>query len=131
MEEQGKKRLSIIFVVIAFIIAGIVISRMFSGGPDIPSGEYKMYLSCQSCGELEITKSEFLKINHGMPPGMGGPSMLKCPECGSRECKVATKCKKCEHVFVPAMRPGFPMASDKCPKCGYSAAEEQRRGTSN
>ena len=135
MEEQTKKKLSIIFVVIALIVAGIVISRTFSGGSGSGSGgsgKDKMHLLCKSCGEIEITRDEFREMMKNQPGGMmpmmmAGPMLLNCPECGQKSCAVATKCQECGSVFVSVPRPGSSVPPDKCPKCGYSAIEERRK----
>jgi len=50
---------------------------------------------------------------------------LTCPKCGKATLRSAMKCQKCGEVFVPFDERG--MFDDKCPKCGFSAAEELRK----
>ena len=136
MEEQTKKWLSIAFAVVALIVAGIVISKTFSGGSGSGGGvNAKVYLLCKSCGEMEVTKDEFREIRVNQPvlmnPMVGGPMLVNCPKCGKKTCAVATKCQGCGNVYVVVPKPGSTEPPDKCPKCGYSAIEERRKKMSN
>ncbi len=132
MEGQGKKVLSIVFAVVALIVAGIVISKTFSGS----SKNAEIHLLCKSCGEMEISPDDFREMMNqpdGMMPPilpmMGGPMLLNCPECGQKTCAVARKCEKCEKVFVPGMA-GDQSYPDRCPGCGYSVVEEAQKAMS-
>ena len=49
---------------------------------------------------------------------------FKCDSCGERTMISARKCPECDEVFCPYNEQGN--YNDKCPKCGYSAAEERK-----
>lgn len=132
MEEQGKKWLAIGFAVVSIAIVIVVFSKTFFGGSGTSgSGDGKVYLLCKSCSGFEITLDEYRDMMNTQPGGMaalmGGPMLLICPKCNQKSCMVATKCQKCENIFIPYVgRNQAPNSyPDKCPKCGYSPSEER------
>jgi len=134
MEEQGKKWLTIGLFVLSMLVAATVFYRTFFSSSTGGGGDRKVYLMCKSCGGFEISADEFRDMMNSqpggmMPPMMGSPMLLTCPKCNQKSCMKASKCEKCETMFIPKMGMGqnpntYP---DKCPKCGYSAIEERQK----
>lgn len=136
MEEQGKKWLAIAFAVVSIGIVFFVFGKTFFSNPNRPDRNRPVYLMCKNCKGLEVSSGEFRDMMSdqpgGMMPMMGGPMILTCPKCNQKSCMVATKCEKCETIFIPQMMTGQNPGAypDKCPKCGYSPSEERMKAAS-
>jgi len=90
-----------------------------------------LWVKCRDpdCGaEYQMSKKECFKYieEHADPMALTAPAMI-CEKCGEQSVYRAEKCGNpdCGLIFFRGSVPNdFP---DRCPKCGYSVTEEQRK----
>jgi predicted Zn-ribbon and HTH transcriptional regulator len=131
MEESKKKPLMIAAIIVCLIAA---LAITFTGksskntGIDRYAGQ-EQWLKCTNpdCGaEYTMDKKEYLEWHqkHYAVSSAQGTGMT-CKECGENTAMEAVKCEKCGYVFLRgAAGIGF---SDRCPECGFSKIEEERK----
>jgi len=127
-----RKKPVMIVVAIACIAlaAGITYWTQFRGGASAQARPVVLKCMNKDCGYVKETNSEQMwegteQINLESA-AESGPLTFMCPQCGKKSMMTAVKCPKCGEVFVPNVRDlkDFP---DRCPKCRYSAAEEETK----
>lgn len=135
MEESKKKPVMIGVTIVCFILAGVIYfatrPKQVEGMPDEFATQMVLYKcrnpSCER--EWEISrkeKYEFLEQHRREHPGEVPTPGLACPGCGEQEGFEAAKCEKCGLVFEKGTV-GRHEFVDRCPDCGYSKIEEERR----
>jgi DNA-directed RNA polymerase subunit RPC12/RpoP len=136
MEESKKKPIMIGVIIACFAVAvGITImTRPGAGGGGIPA-EYatqQIWMKCrndQCNSEWEMNKLEYYKFLEQFrvenPGLMGETPAVTCTKCSEPSCYVAAKCAKCGFIFEKGTVPKT--FEDRCPKCGYSSIEEDRK----
>jgi rubredoxin len=120
-------KFKIIIVLVCILIAGIIFAVTLTGsdeGIDKLSGEV-VYIKCTNpnCAYVEeIDKADFFQMIHKEYDDV--EANLECSKCGSRAYR-AIKCSNCGHIF----RKGTVGNDyrDRCPECGYSQIEENRK----
>jgi len=132
MEEGTKKPIMIGIIVVCVAVAGFIFYRTRPHAPRIPE-EFKnemIWVKCANpdCGECyQVNKYDFYKENEDYciehntqiaPPPV-------CRKCGKRSIYEAVKCPKCGEVFIKGWKRGD--YEDRCPKCGYSQIEVNRK----
>jgi predicted RNA-binding Zn-ribbon protein involved in translation (DUF1610 family) len=133
--EDSKKKPIMIGIVVACIIAAVVITIMTSSGgsgsgiASIESG-LNTWVKCSNpdCGhEYQMEKRKYLETIQEQRKGSASlMQALECPKCGEQSVYEAVKCEKCELIFFPGtVRGDF---TDRCPECGHSETEIQRKG---
>jgi len=129
--DEGKKKMIMIGVIVACIIAAVIItvatqSGGGEGGLDTIKGGKMFWIKCrdpkcESTWQMDNKKYfEYIDKNR---MGMVVPG-IACPKCGQKDGYRAEKCGKCEFIFERVVTNDMP---DRCPKCGYSAIEEMRK----
>ncbi len=126
---EKKKRVLTGTLVIGVLIAGGVFCRGLFSNSSENSGERNIVLWCSQCGGFEIPDAEFRHLLSNHPDDMmsiqfGQTIALKCPKCGQKTCYRAHKCQHCDHIFVLGQAKD-PQCPDRCPKCKFSATENQ------
>ncbi len=131
MEERKKKPIMLGVIVVCLVLAGAIayMNRPKRSGLDsIPSGQM-IWVKCANsdCGaEYQIDRKGYLeyKEKHQNPMSLSAPPLV-CEKCEKKSVFKAVKCEKCGLIFVYGAAPkGF---ADRCPECGYSKIEEQRK----
>jgi ribosomal protein L40E len=130
--EEGKKKIIMIGIIMACIVAAIVItvatqSGSSEGGIDsIKRGEM-IWIKCRNpkCEEAwQMDKRDYFEYIEKYRIGMTVPA-IACSKCGDKEGYRAEKCEKCGNIFERGAVSGD--LADRCPKCRYSAQEELRK----
>ena len=137
MNKNTKTLIAITAAVIIIVICIAVFS-----GKDQPAGESGtasvsisgvpmlcLNDACNAAFEMDTEKFRSEVTNLLSDPAGGQPQInltFTCPKCSRQTAQAATKCAKCENIFVPAYKTSedFP---DKCPKCGYSEIEHRKQ----
>jgi predicted Zn-ribbon and HTH transcriptional regulator len=134
MEESKKKPLMIGIIVGCLVLAGVITIATRSTGPEGMSEEARkqeQWLICKNpaCGaEYAITKGEYSDYQENYVKEHPGELLvppMPCKECGKLSTVEAVKCAKCGLIFEKMMKTGD--FADRCPKCGYSQTEENRK----
>ena len=142
MNKNMKTLIAITAVVIIIVICIAVFTgkdQSESAGPATESGIPSVSITgvpmlClnDACNaefgmETEQFRSELTR-QFSDPSGGQSPTNLTftCPKCSQQTAQTATRCVKCEKIFIPAYKPSdeFP---DKCPGCGYSEIEHRKQ----
>jgi rubrerythrin len=127
--EEGKKKMIMIGVIVACIVAAIVItvathSGSSSGGVDSIKRGTMIWLKCRKCENTwQMDKRDYFEYIEKYRVGMTIPPLV-CPKCSEKEGYRAEKCEKCGFIFERGTTNDL---VDRCPKCGYSALEEVRK----
>ncbi|HUW19459.1 MAG TPA: hypothetical protein VMW16_09165 [Sedimentisphaerales bacterium] len=80
--------------------------------------------------EYEITKKEYYEyLEKNTTATMMTVPALICTRCGELSVYRAIKCEKCGLVFEASWKRGD--FEDRCPKCGYSKIEDERKRAAN
>lgn len=132
MDEGMRNKVMIGVVVVALGVAGVIAARSLGGNSGGATLKGDLWLKCsnESCqAEYEISKKEYAEIVRNIQsPGMmmpGAAMAVPCQECGQETAYRAFKCEKCGTIAYMGGVPNDFM--DRCPECGYSATEEQRK----
>lgn len=135
MEDKKRNTIYAVLIVGCLVVAGVITYVTRSpGGSGVPKhfAGQSVWVKCinQDCGgAYEMDMKEFFDRREELmvlnPTGIEAPP-LECKECGEESIYDAVKCGKCELVFFQGAsgRDQFP---DKCPECGYSKKQEDRR----
>lgn len=134
-----KNKLYVIIIVLCLVVAVWIFIRSRShggAGYEIFAGE-SIYIKCDNpeCGAVyQMDQKDYFKQREEKTQANRVPGMrptvppITCRECGKEAAFRAVKCEKCEHVFFYGARKGTgPGFADRCPKCGFSKDEEDRR----
>ena len=128
--DINKKQVMVAVILICLIlVVGITLITRESDRESIVKGEMQMLCANSECSaeyELSLEKySDLIRGKNTLGSAGGGSSPLTCPKCGEESAYSAIKCKKCNIVFYPDLTTkGYP---DRCPECGYSDIEEERK----
>lgn len=128
--EEGKKKMIMIGIIVACIVAAIIItvatqSASEGGVGSIKSGTM-IWIKCRNpkCENTwQMDKKEYFEYVEKNRSGMTVPG-IPCPKCNEASGYRAEKCAKCDTIFERVASGDVP---DRCPKCGYSALEELRK----
>ena len=132
MEDSTKKTVMIGIIVVCLVLAVVIWRKTSSSGSSgiesIKRGQL-IWVKCKNpdCGvEYQIEKRDYYEYlqEHQDPMSMSAP-VLVCKECGKESVYRAVKCPECEVVFFYGSVPND--FGDRCPKCGYSQTEENRK----
>ena len=131
MDEDKRKTVMIIVAISCICLAAFITYWMnFRGGDPRLSPDRPVYFKClnKKCGYVKETTAKNMneEMDQYLQPSMMdlGPTRYQCPECNKRSMFVADKCSKCDTVFVQRTSEEYP---DRCPKCKYSALEEEEK----
>jgi len=129
MDENVKKPIMIVVVILCLAVAGIVTyKRVSSKGLDKVDPTKKTWMLCNNpdCGHaVEMNLKEYFQWSEDQYYSTGSVPGYVCPECGEESCFRAVKCNGCGEIFYFKSVPGT--YKDKCPKCGYSQIEQDRK----
>ncbi len=129
--EAGKKKVIMVVVIVACLIAAGIITYKTSTGnsgslESFERGELT-WLKCRNpdCAHTwQMDMKDYLEYVEENRIGMTVPAVV-CPECGEDSGYRAEKCEKCGFIFERGSVPGE--IADQCPKCGHSALRESRK----
>jgi len=139
MEESMKKTVMIVVIVVCLVSAVLITfvtgrSRSVTGLDEVAGQMQLVKCANKNCGAIyEIDKKKYYELlaeeslKHADETG---PLAITCEKCGEKSIYKAVKCEKCGEVFFfgEAGANDFP---DRCPKCGSSATEEQKKAKLN
>jgi hypothetical protein len=119
MDAEKKKPIMIGIAIVCLVLAGGITYYRLAGNTDeIPKGEM-MWVKCANpnCNaEYEVEVRAYYDSAKDSKSGVP-----KCKQCGEESLLAATKCEKCEKIFIPGTVLGE--VRDRCPYCGYSKVE--------
>jgi predicted Zn-ribbon and HTH transcriptional regulator len=135
MEESMKKTVMIVVIVACLVSAALItfLARKSRSATGLSEFAGKMQLvkcankNCVAVYEIdkekyyELVEEELRKHVDDM-----GPLAITCEKCGENSIFRAVKCEKCGEVFFSS-EVGANDFPDRCPKCGHSAMEEQKK----
>lgn len=131
--EEGKKKMIMIGIIVACIVAAIIITvATHSGGTEggidtLRHGEAMFWMKCRNpkCESTwQMDMKDYFDYIEKHRVGMTVPGVV-CTKCGEDKGYRAEKCEKCGFIFERgAVANDLP---DRCPKCNYSASEELRK----
>lgn len=133
MEESKKKLVMIVIIVVCLGSAGAIYytsRESRSGGIGSFAGKL-VWVKCgnKACGaEYQMDKADYhTEIREKMQatPMMLVTPALTCKQCGEPSIFGAEKCENCGIVFFRNAVPND--LEDRCPECGYSKTEEDRK----
>ncbi len=135
MDESKKKPIMIGIIVVCLVLAVVIwqktMSPKSSGIEGIKRGEM-VWVKCRNpaCeAGYQIKLKGYLEYLRERPGSMGHVAVsvpaLVCEKCGEESVYRAVKCEKCGLVFEKY--PVHGDFADRCPECGYSKIEENRR----
>jgi len=134
MEDSKRKQVLTVVIIACLVLAGLityVTSRSGNSGLEAFKGQTQ-WVKCanQNCGAAyELDKKKYLELvqeEARKNVDATGPLPITCEKCGELSIFRAVKCEKCGEVFFYGAA-GPSDFSDRCPKCGYSAMEEERK----
>lgn len=131
MEESKKKPVMVGVIVACIVLAGVVTYMTKSGGSETAIGEAgeMMWVKCrnpQCASEYQIALKDYYEYQQENATGLSLAPLI-CEKCGEKSAFRAVKCPKCDVVFFyGSVTRDY---DDKCPECGYSQAEEDRKGS--
>ena len=115
-------------IVVCLAAAGTITYKTRSkGGIPKKFAKEMMWVKCNECeAEYQINKLEYFTFleKNTKPWTMEKPPLV-CEKCGEKSVYRAVKCEKCESIFEPGWKSGD--FEDRCPKCGYSKIEVDRK----
>ncbi len=130
-----KNTIYVIVVVVCIVLAIVIFVKFRSQGPsgiqDMERGEM-IWIKCNNpdCGATyQMDKKDYFlelerKAKENPAVAMSGNQIITCQECGEESAYRAVKCEKCGHIFFYGRAATY---ADKCPKCGYSKIEAERK----
>ena len=139
MEERTKKLSMVGIIVVCLVAASTVTWSTLRGnryGFDTIPDDRMTWLKCRNPAcqyEYQVPVKEYYndrgdamrKMLRSDTTGMEFTPALTCPKCGQESVYEAVKCPNCELVFEKGSVPRD--FEDRCPKCGYSQIEENRK----
>lgn len=135
MEESTRKVIALGVIVVCLVLAGVITCKTsLSKGPDLRRFEDKTTLvkcrnpDCKAVYQVNVKDYFEYTIKH-KDPGIRGTPPLICRKCGKPSVYRAIKCEKCGFIFELGSIPrNF---EDRCPRCGYSKIEHDRKVSSS
>ncbi|HUW19252.1 MAG TPA: hypothetical protein VMW16_08125 [Sedimentisphaerales bacterium] len=133
MDESKKKPIMIAVIVVCLGAAAVIAYKSTRRNEGIPAHFAKemTWVKCRNpkCeAEYEITKKEYYEYleKNTTPTMMSAPALI-CTKCGEPSVYRAVKCEKedCGIVFEANWKRGD--YEDRCPKCGHSQIERERK----
>jgi len=131
MEDSMKKTIMLGVIVVCLVVAGaITIKARRRRGHDLSPFEKEMtWVKCRNeeCGaEYQMNLKEYFEfIEENIDPRTLAAPALTCKKCGEPSVYRAEKCANCGLVFERGSIPRD--FADRCPKCGYSQTEVNRK----
>ena len=129
MEESGKKKIMLAFIVVCLVAAAMITILSNSGGKPTVDLKSPYPFLCLKCGAaFKVPREDY----HAELAARGayGDIQIDCPECGEEAAVLALECAECGNTFLKG-----PIDSedyrDRCPECGYSKMQEKREGKSD
>ncbi|MHC4636786.1 MAG: hypothetical protein ACYTBP_11055 [Planctomycetota bacterium] len=132
MDENVKKPLMVVVVIVCLLAAGYLVLKNFGGSNK--SGEIDeafaagdmTWIMCESCkNSYQKNTRELHKIlQENIDPATMTARPLPCPSCGEEKCYKAIKCEECGEMFYEGAVPNT--YSDTCPKCKFSKIKKDR-----
>ena len=135
MDESKKKPIMIAVIVVCLGAAAVIAYKSTRRNEGIPAHFAKemTWVKCRNpkCeAEYEITKKEYYEyLEKNTTATMMTVPALICTRCGELSVYRAIKCEKCGLVFEASWKRGD--FEDRCPKCGYSKIEDERKRAAN
>ena len=130
--EEGQKKLLMIAAIVVCLGVAAALTVVRSGGDSRNFGQFEgqqLWLKCgnQSCGnEWQMPKKEYFEFaEKNQDPTSLDPPAVTCPKCNQASGYRAEKCEKCGKVFFRGTV--LNDYSDRCPDCGFSKQEEERK----
>ena len=128
MEDGKKKTIMIVVAVICLSLAVVILVGMLGDSGDIKSFKGQLvWVKCYKpeCGTTyQIDKKEYFEYIREHQKGIVAPPMV-CEKCKEESAYRVMKCEKCGHIFESSgSKQDF---LDRCPECGYSKTEEERK----
>jgi len=135
MEESKKKKILIGVIVVCLVAACVIFWRTRSGAEIGGAASLKrgklIWVKCNNpdCGaEYQIDRKDYFQQieekQQSHAASLVAPP-LECKECGKASLYRAVKCEKCGKIFFFESVPND--YGDRCPNCGYSKIEEDRK----
>jgi len=128
MEEGQKKIVSIVFFIICISAAAGIVYKTYFSNKGLSKEGRRTTMKCSKCGFIsEMDVLEFQEEWDALRAETSplAPAIFTCPKCGKKAFQPARTCPKCGEIFIEDM---FSQDyADRCPKCGYSPAEEARK----
>lgn len=133
MEESKKKPVMIGVIIVCFAVAGAITYMTRSREPYENPEDFEnimIWVKCRNpqCeAEYEISMKEQADFREQYQldnPGMPVAAAMICKQCKKESVYRAAKCK-CGLIFEIGLKSGD--YEDRCPKCGYSQIEEDRK----
>ncbi len=131
MDERKKQVLYISVIAGALVLAVAV--TLWTTVPEVPPGpdgipeDLKTWVICEKCGatyQMQL-RQYHIQVEENKDSMMLTIPPLKCKKCGEEGIYQAAKCVKCGHIFKMGTVPDDFV--DRCPKCGHSNIEAERR----
>ena len=134
MEESKKKPVMIGVIIGCLVLAGVITyltQRDKTDGPESLERGVMYWLKCtaEGCGhEWQMDRRDYFEyLEEHQDLNTMAAAGVECPKCGGETGYRAEKCEKCEHTFMRGTVPHD--FADRCPECGYSKTEEERKDT--
>jgi len=135
MEESMKKTVMIVVVVACLVSAALITfltrkSRSATGLSQFAGQMQLVKCANKNCVAVyEIDKKKYYELVEEelrQHADEMGPLAITCEKCSQKSVFSAMKCEKCSEVFFSGevSANDFP---DRCPKCGHSTLEEQKK----
>jgi predicted Zn-ribbon and HTH transcriptional regulator len=131
--KQGTKKVVMTCIIVGCLAAaGIITYRSTRGsrrGIETVKRGQLIWVKCNNpdCGAAyQMDRRDYFEALEALsqPGEMSIPPLL-CEKCGEQSVYRAVKCEKCGHLFFYTIKPGD--FADRCPECGFSKIEGQRR----
>ena len=127
MEDSKKKPVMIGVIVVCLIAAAVIFIKTSSQDSASTAKGQMIWIKCadEACGaeyQMDSEKFGLAIMKGGMPSTI---PVLVCEKCGKETAYRAEKCPKCGTVFFKGAM-GEQKFPDTCPKCGFSAVEEEQ-----
>jgi len=132
MDDNVKKPLMVVIVIVCFLGAGYFVFKNFGGGDkgteidEAFSADDMTWMMCEDCKNAYQTNTRQLHKNmqENIDPATNTARPLPCPKCGAEKCWKAIKCEECGEMFYEGTVPNT--YSDTCPKCNFSKSKKAR-----
>jgi hypothetical protein len=131
MEDSTKKTIMLGAIVVCLVVAGAITlkTRRRKRLNLSPFKDKTTWIKCRNdaCGaEYEMNLKEYFEfIEENIDPKTLAAPPLTCKTCEEPSSYRAEKCGGCGLVFEKGSIPRD--FADRCPKCGYSQTEENRK----
>ena len=132
MERRARRQVLLgVVIAVCLVLAGTItlLTSSSRGGRRARTSRDKIWVICRNpeCkAEYQIAYDDYFQFmvkNRDRLSDVEPP--MTCEKCGEPSVYEAIKCESCGLVFEAGAIPND--VKDKCPKCGYSKLEEQRK----